>query len=67
MDLVTLSDGPTLENMDTSKNEVVKFYWLIHVSNDEVNYKKTKGVTALEEKFEQKPFNYLDPARRNVV
>lgn len=59
-------DGPNLENM-YFKNRIVKFYWLIPITKNELDLKKNKGVDALEEAFEEKSFNYLDPKRKSVV
>jgi hypothetical protein len=61
-------DGPELENFYVDgPNEVVKFYWLIPVTKKEVDYVKNKGVEALEIKFEEDTFNYLDIHRKSVV
>jgi hypothetical protein len=45
----------------------VQFLWLIPVTIEEVNYKKKEGLEALEQKFEENSFNYLDIYRRSVV
>jgi len=61
-------DGPTLENLYLdSIDENLKFYWLIPIHKDEVEYKKKYGVEELENKFDEKEFNYLDPNRDSVV
>ncbi len=62
-------DGPLLENMQSPDfdNKVVKFYWLIPVTISEVDFVKTHGVEALEEKFELASFDYLDTHRDSVV
>ena len=46
---------------------VASFYWLIPISESEVEYKKAHGVEALEIKFDEAKFNYLDPNRASVV
>lgn len=61
-------DGPALENFENrGGGEVVKFYWLIPITQQERTYKIKYGVDALEEKFEKASFNYLDPFRQSVV
>ena len=57
-------DGPGLEWMVEPK---VRFLWLIPVTGAEVQYKKAHGMDALEQKFEELGFNYLDPQRASVV
>ena len=59
-------DGPTLEDFNTT-NGLIKFYWLLPVTENEVNYKKKFGVEALESKFDDPAFNYIDPNRSSVV
>ena len=59
-------DGPKLENLTLPDGTVVKFYWLIPVTRQEVEYKKAHGLDALEERFEEAGFNYLDPHRPSV-
>jgi hypothetical protein len=60
-------DGPELEDMQVNQNKSIKFYWLIPVTAKEVDFKKSKGVEALESKFEQRAFDYIDPQRRSTV
>lgn len=61
-------DGPDLEHAVISGYErEVKFYWLIPVTEAEVNFKQHRGVAELEVKFEQAGFDYLDPNRASVV
>ena len=45
----------------------IEFAWLIPVTKAEVDFKKTHGVEALEKRFEEKKFQYLDPFRASVV
>jgi len=60
-------DGPKLENLELLHNgKVVKFYWLIPITNQEVEYKRNFGTELLEQKF-GKDFNYLNPFRKSVV
>ena len=58
-------DGPNFENFET-RNGVVKCLWLIPVAKSEVDFKKEYGLEALEERFDEKQFNYLDPMREVV-
>ena len=60
-------DGPRLENLPVGHTITAKFYWLIPITCQEVEFKKQHGVEALEHKFEQQSFDYLNPDRRSVV
>jgi Suppressor of fused protein (SUFU) len=61
-------DGPSLENGKIAGyNNPVKFYWLIPITESEVNFKIKFGVDELENEFENKGFDYLNPARVSVV
>ena len=57
-------DGPRLERLATPP---VQFLWLIPVTEAEVEFKKVRGLDALEERFEATRFDYLDPMRTSVV
>ncbi len=57
-------DGPGLEWMEEPK---VRFLWLIPITEAELAFKKLHGMEALEEKFEETRFDFLDPRRRSVV
>lgn len=59
-------DGPILEDLTTSSG-LVKCYWLIPVSKKEVEFKKKNGVEALESKFDEPSFNFIDPNRASMV
>lgn len=59
-------DGPTLEWMQFGEVKV-RFLWLIPVTASEIEFKRTKGLEALERKLESAKFNYLDPKRPSVV
>jgi hypothetical protein len=59
-------DGPSLEWLRIG-TEAFHFLWLIPVTIQEVQFKKTYGLEALEEKFESTGFNYLDPLRNSVT
>jgi hypothetical protein len=58
--------GSSLENLRIGPR-LVKCYWLIPITSDEVNYKQQNGLEALEQTFEQKCLNYLDPNRESTV
>lgn len=60
-------DGPSLEVLDLGGGKQVCFYWLIPITREEVNFKKSFGIDALEEKFDEHQFNYLAPHRQSVV
>jgi len=57
-------DGPNLEWMDEPR---VRFLWLVPITAREVSYKKEHGLEALETRFEESRFDYLDPFRDSVV
>ncbi|MGG7666644.1 suppressor of fused domain protein [Dyadobacter sp. BHUBP1] len=58
--------GPDLEDF-TFGNKLSKCYWLVPITAEEVSYKREFGIDALEEKFEESNFNYLNPYRRSVL
>jgi len=60
-------DGPNLEILRIDPSRAVHFYWLIPITEEERNYKKKYGIEALEERFDQNKFNYIDPLRKSVV
>jgi hypothetical protein len=45
----------------------VQFLWLLPITKQEVEFKKKYGLEALEQKFDESAFNYLDPQRKSVV
>lgn len=57
-------DGPELEWMEEPE---ARCLWLIPVTEAEVEFKKSAGVEALEQLFEERQFSYLDPRRSSVV
>ena len=60
-------DGPGLEILEIGDGEAIRFYWLVPVTNGEVEFKKLNGLDALEARFESAEFNYLDPMRSSLV
>jgi hypothetical protein len=61
-------DGPRIENLVIPDLDVVtKCYWLVPITQKEVQYKKQAGIEALERQLEGSHFNYLDPTRKSVV
>lgn len=59
-------DGPSLENLKIGP-KLVKLYWLIPITRAEVELKKSLGLDALEQKFEDEAFDYLNPTRPSVA
>jgi len=59
-------DGPKLEWFENNE-ERIRFLWLIPITRKELEYKKTQSLEALESRFEERNFNYLDPLRESVV
>ncbi len=57
-------DGPELEWLQEPR---VRFLWLIPVTPEEVQFKKRRGVEALEQRFEEAGFDFIDPRRPPVV
>ncbi len=61
-------DGPSLEEFHSSGNaRLIRFLWLIPITAAERDFKKRNGLEALQQRFEEAGFNYLDPARASVV
>lgn len=58
-------DGPNLENLKMQK-AVVRFLWLVPITKSEVDFKKAHGLEALENRFDETQFNYLNPMRDAV-
>lgn len=59
-------DGPTLEKCHANGREV-RCLWLIPITAAEADLKQLLGLEALEQRFEQTGFNYLDPKRSSVA
>lgn len=59
-------DGPSLEWLANEPTDI-RFLWLIPITKEERDYKKEKGIEALECLFERSSFNYTDPFRKSVV
>lgn len=57
-------DGPELEWLQQPST---RFLWLVPITEGELLFKKTHGLEALEERFEAKQFDFLDPRRPSVV
>jgi hypothetical protein len=49
-----------------SSGTIVDFLWLIPVTKPEIEFKKTRGLEALEKRFEACQLNYLDTNRVSV-
>jgi hypothetical protein len=59
-------DGPRLERAEIG-GTAYEFLWFIPVTDSEVEYRHKLGLDALEQRFEEQKFNYLDPNRKPVV
>ncbi|GAA5130449.1 hypothetical protein GCM10023212_40150 [Luteolibacter yonseiensis] len=59
-------DGPDLENLECTDG-TAKFYWLIPITQSELELKNAEGVEALEARFDASGFDYAGPAREGVV
>jgi hypothetical protein len=59
-------DGPDLESFVVD-GTLVGCFWLLPVTKSETDFAKEHGVSALEEMFEKRKMNFLDPRRRSVV
>jgi Suppressor of fused protein (SUFU) len=66
--LITLPylDGPKLEWLKTG-NHKIHFLWLIPITPEEVQFQKLHGAEALEQRFEDCNFDYLDPLRKSIA
>ncbi|HEY9001789.1 MAG TPA: suppressor of fused domain protein [Mucilaginibacter sp.] len=62
-------DGPDLEIFNPSKEglKIVHCYWLIPITEAELEFKKQFGLETLEERFDETQFNYVNPQRESVV
>jgi len=61
-------DGPSLEQCKSSRYlHLIRFLWLIPITEAERKYKQAFGVEALEQNFSTSNFDYLDPKRPSVV
>lgn len=61
-------DGPEIENCyQGAAGNVVQCLWLIPITQSERDYKQTHGLEALEQRFDQSGFDYLDFRRLPVV
>lgn len=60
-------DGTKLEILDLEDGKSVFFYWLVPITKEELVFKKEYGADRLEEIFEEKGLNYLDPFRSSLV
>lgn len=58
--------GPDLEWLKSDTMDI-RFLWLIPITTEELQYKKDYGIKALEDKFEETQFNYINPFRSSVV
>jgi hypothetical protein len=58
--------GPKLEHCQL-RDRHIQVLWLIPISEAERVFARTHGVDALEQRFEETSFDYLDPFRPNVV
>ena len=58
-------DGSELENLQEQTYKI-KFYWLIPITKNEVEFKKNYGIEALELKFEELDLDYTNPNRFTI-
>lgn len=58
-------DGPALEDFNFG-DRLIKCFWLIPVTEAEVEYRRKYGTEALEEKFDE-GLDFINPERRSVV
>jgi hypothetical protein len=59
-------DGPELE-LFKYNNQTIHCYWLIPITEKERDYKSKNGCEALEQLFEDKQFDYLNPGRQCLL
>lgn len=59
-------DGPAVEEC-VLESEVIRCYWLIPITPEERELKRTKGMEVLESRLETSGFDYADPERASVA
>nr|WP_255353667.1 suppressor of fused domain protein [Pedobacter sp. R20-19] len=59
-------DGQEFEEVELH-GELISFFWLIPITLEERNYRWNFGIEKLEELFEIKQLNYLNPLRSSVT
>jgi len=59
-------DGPKLEKLKIV-NKTISFYWLIPITKQERDFRWRRGIDELEELFEARKVNYLNPYRNSLV
>jgi hypothetical protein len=59
-------DGPSLEWL-ASRNEKLRFLWMIPVTQSEIEFKKEFGLEKLESKFQESGLDYLNPLRGSII
>jgi hypothetical protein len=59
-------DGEQLE-IFKFENNVIHCYWIIPITESEQEYKIEKGCDALEDLFEEKGIQYLNPSREPLI
>lgn len=59
-------DGPDVENGEICGTPV-RFLWLIPITAREVEFKKTRGLDALESEFERGKLDYANVRRTSVI
>lgn len=59
--------GPTFEWCRLSALDVIRFCWLLPITESESDFVSEHGLEAMEAKFDEFGIDYLDPMRRSVV
>ena len=59
-------DGPELEAFEVEGVRAACF-WLVPITEGETGYAREHGAEALEELFEKRKMNFLDPERGSAV
>ena len=59
-------DGPDLEILELD-GTAVRFLWIIPITKKELEFKKERGLEALEARLEAANFDYLNPNRESVA
>jgi hypothetical protein len=58
--------GPDLEELDFS-GELIRFLWLLPITEAEKNLRLAYGLEALEQRFDDAAIRYWDPERQSVA
>ena len=59
--------GPSLENCNVNNGMLIKFLWLLPITDKEHCFLSHEGLEALEQKFDEANIDFLNPDRDSVI